>query len=179
MLSLLSTNNWVYGTDTDAFLKKTYGDKYPLIYQYNEITLLDFKHIKPNISKRSDIKTHIYSSENPYEIVKKLLAIAEKFKYIESNRNPRILETIGGNCQAFSIWFKFQCDANKIPCIIDYTDTHMFNIIAINSEDYTPDSEVGKDHIIMKEYMWKVDIVEHTMESIEGGKYVEKFRKGF
>lgn len=109
---------------------------YEDIYDYKYISLGDINFLK--LYKNVDIKFDKVNG-NTSEKIKKCFDIVCKFKYIENQSNPNLVEEKGGNCHALSIYFKYLCLNNGIYSEIELTDTHAYNLVKLGNKVYKID----------------------------------------
>lgn len=142
MLSLymvIKNNYYISWGDLETSLKKDYASKYPLIYDYKTVKLgrISFAKLEiMDVKKLSATRINTNSeSLKLQEIIKK----AKEYTYNEQQPNAELLASAGGNCQAFAVYVKYMCDKNDLESTIAYTDSHMYNIINIDSKEYKVD----------------------------------------
>lgn len=122
----------------ENYLKEQYGESYVQVYDYRIIgTLFDYNIVR--IDKGVSINLPNLKGSNKLDSLYKCIDYMNNFDYTGNQPNPNKIPDVGGNCQAFSIYFNELCANNDIECRIIQSDTHSYNQVVIDGRVYKVD----------------------------------------
>lgn len=151
MLSLFIVISLVVGgysiKSKSTTITEFYGKETPYILSYQMTNCLLFDLVKTNKCETKDIPlAQIKGYGGSAELFNTILDTVGDLNYVEAQNDPRLIETSGGNCQAYTLLLDAYFKKYGFVHDIVFSDTHMYNKVKVN------------------EIWYKVDYVNNIME---------------
>jgi hypothetical protein len=129
-------------------LEEKLGNSYAYVLDYNVLKIGTIKILIPNYwDENVEIKNYEGIEE---EIFNKIITTVSTVKYDISQNNPSEIFTLGGNCQAISLYLIKQFRGNNLDAepVLDKGIDHMYVKVKVRDKSYF------------------VDMVEHTIRRV-------------
>lgn len=147
MLSLSITRSYgVIFVNNNTSNRAAFNTMYPFILHSSSIPIYNGRVI---FYQRYSGKGTKYYFGSESDKLNSILNSMSTFKYSEGQNDPSKLDTLGGNCQALTLYLCFTCKRNNISSTIEFMDNHMYN--KIYAQDYTLSVDLANNKISREE----------------------------
>ena len=129
--------------DVTDELEQMYKTDYPNILSYTSINLGDKKLLYLNKYEPKTYDLGFIKGNTKEEKLNSIVQYVGKIPYSEFQNNPSD-SADGLNCQGYALMIRDMCKQIDIPCMIQYTSNHMYNIVELGNNKYKLDIINGK-----------------------------------
>lgn len=140
----------VFGNNVETALESKLGDEYPNVLNLNYYKLGNMYIVNTVDYKNKDWDINMPPNQAKGNEVSYIIGYLNKIPYMENQNDPNKALENGANCQAYALMFRDMCRQYEIPCKIEHTTDHMYDVIQLDGKSY------------------KIDLVNNIMEEQKG-----------
>jgi hypothetical protein len=131
--------------EDDQLLHDQLGEEMAYMVNYDLADLRWFKVILPHYNRNIDpsyiIGSNLTKTKSMTEdqVLQSIISTASKFNYVQTQPDPNLLSTVGGNCQAIALFAHHNFSANGLQNGFVIGTDHVYNWVIVNGRKYSVD----------------------------------------